>query len=97
LVSVVDASMGSRRRHPRASSSRPKASSRNLADEAATVLEQVSTIAQAAQAEILAAAERSGELKDSGCRSARSFAAAILRRSPASHSPSRMLVRRLRR
>jgi hypothetical protein len=38
-------------------------------------------MAQAAQAEILAA-ERSGELKDSGCRTARSFAATILRRSP---------------
>ena len=53
------------------------------ADEAATVLEQVATIAQAAQAEVLAAAERSGDLKESGCRTARSFAATILRRSSA--------------
>jgi len=52
------------------------------ADEAAVVLEQASIIAQAAQAEILAAAERSGEITDSGCRTARSFAATILRRSP---------------
>jgi hypothetical protein len=50
------------------------------ADEAARALEQVVTMAQAAQAEVLVAAERSGELKDSGCRSVRSFAATILRR-----------------
>jgi Domain of unknown function (DUF222) len=53
------------------------------ADEAVQVLEQVATIAQAAQAEVLAAAERSGDLKDAGCRTARSFAATILRRSTA--------------
>jgi hypothetical protein len=52
------------------------------ADEAALVLEQVATIAQAAQAEVLAGAERSGDLAESGCRTARSFAATILRRSP---------------
>ena len=51
------------------------------ADEAAGVLEQVSLIAQAAQAEVLAAAERIGEIKDSGCRTVRSFASTILRRS----------------
>src|SRR5262245_17411851 len=51
------------------------------ADEAARVLEQVSLIAQAAQTEVLAAAERSGEIKDSGCRTVRSFASTILRRS----------------
>jgi hypothetical protein len=56
------------------------------ADEAAAVLEQVATIAQAAQAaqaEVLAGAERSGDLAESGCRTARSFAATILRRSAA--------------
>jgi hypothetical protein len=53
------------------------------ADEAAKLLEQVVTIAQAAQAEVLAAAERSGDLKDSGCRTARSFTTTILRRSGA--------------
>lgn len=56
------------------------------ADEAAQVLEQVATIAQAAQAEVLAAAERSGDLKDSGCRTTRAFAATILRRSAADAS-----------
>ncbi len=56
------------------------------ADEAITVLEQVATIVQAAQAEVLASAERSGDLADSGCRTARSFAATILRRSAADAS-----------
>jgi uncharacterized protein DUF222 len=53
------------------------------ADEAATALEQVATLVQAAQAEVLASAERSGDLAESGCRTARSFAATILRRSAA--------------
>jgi Domain of unknown function (DUF222) len=52
------------------------------ADEAAKTLDRVATMAQAAQAQILAEAERSGELADSGCATVRSFAAAILRRSP---------------
>jgi len=56
------------------------------ADEAVKVLEQVATIVQAAQAEVLASAERSGDLADSGCRTARSFAATILRRSTADAS-----------
>ena len=52
------------------------------ADEAAQALEQVAIVMQAAQAQVLVAAERSGEIKDSGCRTVRSFAATILRRSP---------------
>ena len=51
------------------------------ADEAAKLLEQAITSLQAAQAEILVAAERSGELRDSGCGTVRSFATTVLRRS----------------
>jgi len=51
------------------------------ADEAATSLEQAITSLQATQAEVLVAAERSGELRDSGCGTVRSFATTILRRS----------------
>ncbi|HEX2177274.1 MAG TPA: DUF222 domain-containing protein [Nocardioidaceae bacterium] len=51
------------------------------ADEAATALEQAVTMLQAAQAQILVEAERSGDLQDSGCATVRSFAATILRRS----------------
>ena len=51
------------------------------ADEAAVVLERAVTMLQAAQAEVLVAAERSGELGESGCGTVRSFAATILRRS----------------
>lgn len=51
-------------------------------DEAAKALERSVTVLQAAQAELLATSERSGELKDSGCATVRSFAATILRRSP---------------
>jgi hypothetical protein len=49
-------------------------------DEAARVLEQMAAMAQAAQAEVLVAAEHSGEITDTGCRSVRSFAASVLRR-----------------
>jgi hypothetical protein len=51
------------------------------ADEAAIVLEQAVTLLQSAQAEILVAAERSGELRASGCGTVRSFATTLLRRS----------------
>jgi len=51
------------------------------ADAAAKALEQVATIVAAAQADILIDAERSGELKDSGCATVRTFAQTILRRS----------------
>jgi len=51
------------------------------ADEAATAFERVITSLQAAQAEVLVAAERSGELRDSGCGTVRSFATTVLRRS----------------
>jgi len=51
------------------------------ADQAATVLEQAITSLQATQAEILVDAERSGELRDSGCGTVRSFATTVLRRS----------------
>ena len=51
-------------------------------DEGAKVLEQVATIAQAAQAEVLIEGERSGDLVDTGCRTVRSFAASVLRRGP---------------
>ncbi|MDQ4086197.1 MAG: HNH endonuclease [Actinomycetota bacterium] len=50
-------------------------------DEAAGVLERFATMAQAAQAEVLAEAQRSGKLRDCGVRSVRGFAASILRRS----------------
>lgn len=49
-------------------------------DQAATALEQAITSLQATQAEMLVAAERSGELRDSGCGTVRSFATTILRR-----------------
>jgi hypothetical protein len=52
-------------------------------DEAARVLEQAVTMLQAGQARLLADAERSGALKDSGCATVRSFAATVLRRSAA--------------
>ena len=42
------------------------------ADDAAKALEQAITIAQAAQAEILIDAERTGVLADSGCKTVRS-------------------------
>ncbi len=51
-------------------------------DEGAKVLEQVATMAQAAQAEVLIDGERRGDLVDTGCRTVRSFAASVLRRGP---------------
>ncbi len=51
------------------------------ADDAAKALEQIATVALAVQAEILAEAQRAGELKDCGCRSVRGYATTILRRS----------------
>jgi len=50
-------------------------------DEAATALEQAITSLQASQAELLVAAERTGELRECGCGTVRSFATTILRRS----------------
>jgi Domain of unknown function (DUF222) len=51
-------------------------------DDAAKVLEQAITVLQAAQAQVLVEGERSGELAAaSGCRTVRSFAMSILRRS----------------
>jgi hypothetical protein len=51
-------------------------------DDAATVLEHAITVLQAAQAQVLVAGERSGELAAaSGCATVRSFAMSILRRS----------------
>jgi hypothetical protein len=58
------------------------------ADQAAQVLEQVVTMAQAAQAQVLVEAERSGELRDSGCPTVRTFAATVLRRG--AHDASRL-------
>ena len=51
-------------------------------DDAAKALEQAITVLQAAQAQVLVEGERSGELAAaSGCRTVRSFAMSILRRS----------------
>ncbi|HWM00301.1 MAG TPA: DUF222 domain-containing protein [Nocardioidaceae bacterium] len=51
-------------------------------DDAVKVLEQAVTVLQAAQAQVLVEGERSGELAAaSGCRTVRSFAMSILRRS----------------
>jgi len=52
-------------------------------DDAAKAWEQAVTVLQAAQAQLLVEGERSGELvAASGCRTVRSFAMSILRRSP---------------
>src|SRR5262245_49171775 len=51
-------------------------------DDAAKALEQAITVLQAAQAQVLVEGERSGALAAaSGCRTVRSFAMSILRRS----------------
>src|SRR5688500_4793737 len=66
-----------------AQAQRLAASARMLpVDDAAKALEQAVTVLQAAQAQLLVAGERSGELAAaSGCRTVRSFAMSILRRS----------------
>ena len=50
-------------------------------DAAAKTLDAAITTLQAAQADILIDAERSGELQDSGCATVRTFAQTVLRRS----------------
>jgi hypothetical protein len=57
-------------------------------DDAAKALEQAITVLQAAQAQVLVEGERSGELAaTSGCRTVRSFAMSILRRTAGDASP----------
>jgi len=64
-------------------------------DEQAQFLEQQITRLQAGQSRLLIDAERSGTLADSGCQTARSFAASILRRSATDASAFAAVARHL--